>query len=95
MIPMIWINGIPLKKLIQELLHVRISFGVRRLLRRKTTHQHLFLPKNYSGNPTESVFTPSTLAEVETHRVNGWGEGSIKELQLEFIYGPELEVSRE
>ena len=25
---------------------------------RKTTHQHLFLPKNYSGNTTASTFTP-------------------------------------
>ena len=26
--------------------------------KRKTTHQHLFLPKDYSGSPTASLYTP-------------------------------------
>ena len=31
---------------------------------RKTTHSHLFLPKEYTGDPYTSVFTPYTEAEV-------------------------------
>ena len=42
-----------------------------------------------------SVFTPWTLTEVETHLTTGWGAEAIEELQLEFLYGPELEVSGE
>ena len=61
--------------------------------KRKTTHQHLFLPKNYTGSPINSVFTPWTLAEVETHLATGWGTGVIEDLQLEFLYRPEDEVS--
>ena len=35
--------------------------------KRKTTHQHLFLPKNYTGSPINSVFTPWTSNEVQNH----------------------------
>ena len=56
------------------------------------THQKLFLRKNYTGNPTNSVFTPWTLAEVQTHLATGWGAGVIEDLKLELLYGPELEV---
>jgi hypothetical protein len=63
--------------------------------KRKTTHRHLFLPKNYTGSPTSSVFTPWTLAEVQTHLVIGWGPEAIEDLQLEFLYRPEDEVSGE
>ena len=45
--------------------------------KRKTTHQHLFLPKDYSGSPTTSIYTPWTEAEVLAHLTTGWGEGAI------------------
>jgi hypothetical protein len=53
--------------------------------KRKTTDYHLFLPKNYTGSPINSVFTPWTSNEVQTHLVTGWGAGSIEDLQLEFL----------
>ena len=60
---------------------------------RETTHQHLYLPKGYSGSPTTSLYTPWTEAEVLSHLTTGWGEGAITGLQLEYLYGPEPEVS--
>ena len=63
--------------------------------KRKTTHRHLFLPNSYTGSPTHSVFTPWTLTEVQTHLVTGWGPEAIEDLQLEFLNGPEDEVSGE
>ena len=44
---------------------------------RKTTHRHLYLPKDYSGSPTASLYTPWTEAEVLSHLTAGWGEGAI------------------
>jgi len=63
--------------------------------KRKTTHQHLFLPKDYSGSPTTSIYTPWTEAEVLSHLTSGWDEGAITELKLEYLYGPEPAVSGE
>jgi len=63
--------------------------------KRKTTHRHLFLPKDYSGSPTTSIYTPWTEAEVLTHLATGWGECAISDLKLEYLYGPEPEVSGE
>jgi len=63
--------------------------------KRKTTHQRLYLPKDYSGSPTASIYTPWTKAEVLSHLTTGWGEGAITGLTLEYFYGPELEVSGE
>jgi hypothetical protein len=60
---------------------------------RKTTHRHLYLPKDYSGSPSTSIYTPWTEAEVFAHLATDWGEGAISELKLEYLYGPELEVS--
>ena len=60
---------------------------------RKTPHRHLYLPKDYSGSPTTSLYTPWTEAEVLAHLATGWGEGAISELKLEYLYGPEPEVS--
>ena len=57
--------------------------------KRKTTHSHLFLPKEYSGDPYASVFTPHPEAEVLAYLETGWGIGSISDLQLSFLYGPE------
>jgi len=62
---------------------------------RKTPHQHLFLPKDYSGSPTVSLYTPWTEAEVYDHLTAGWGQDTISELNLEYLYGPEAEVSGE
>jgi len=53
------------------------------------------LPKDYSGSPTASIYTPWTEAEVLSHLATGWGEGAITELKLEYLYGPEPEVSGE
>jgi hypothetical protein len=63
--------------------------------KRKTIHHHLFLPKDYSGSPTTSLYTPWTEAEVLAHLTTGWGEGAISELKLEYLYGPEPAVSGE
>ena len=69
--------------------------SLRTGIKRKTTHRHLFLPKDYSGSPTASLYTPWTEAEVLAHLTAGWGEGAITELKLEYLYGPEPEVSGE
>ena len=63
--------------------------------KRKTLHQHLFLPKDYSGSSTVSLYTPWTEAEVLSHLTAGWGQDAISELNLEYLYGPEPEVSGE
>jgi hypothetical protein len=63
--------------------------------KRKTIHQHLFLPKDYSGSPTTSIYTPWTDAEVLSHLATGWGSDAITELKLEYLYRPEPEVSGE
>ena len=62
---------------------------------RTSTHRHLYLPKDYSGSPTTSLYTPWNEAEVLSHLTAGWGEGAISELKLEYLYGPEPEVSGE
>ena len=63
--------------------------------KRKTIHQHLFLPKDYSGSPTTSIYTPWTDDEAEAYLTTGWGSGAITEFKLEYLYGPEPEVSGE
>ena len=62
---------------------------------RKTTHQHLFLPKDYSGSPTTSIYTLWSKEEAEAYLTSGWGSGAITEFKLEYLYGPEPEVSGE
>ena len=57
--------------------------------KRKTTHSHLFLPKNYSGDPYASVFNHYTVAEVLSLLETGWGIGNVEDLQLSFLHGPE------
>ena len=57
-----------------------------------TTHQYLFLPKDC---PTTSIYTEWTDKEAEAYLTTGWGEGAITELKLEYLYGPEPEVSGE
>ena len=64
-------------------------------VKRTTTHQHLYLLKDYSGIPTTSIYTPWTEAEVLSHLTIGWREATINELKLEYLYGPEPEVSGE
>ena len=61
--------------------------------KRKTTHQHLFLPKDYSGSPTVSLYTPWTEAEVHDRLTAGWGQATISDLRLEYLYRPQPEVS--
>ena len=57
--------------------------------KRKTTYNHLSLPKNYSGDPYAAVFNHYTEAEVLSLLETGWGEGNITDLQLSFLHGPE------
>ena len=64
-------------------------------VKRTTPHQHLFLPKDYSGSPITSLYTPWIEAEVQAHLATGWGSDAITELKLEYLYGPEAEVSGE
>ena len=59
------------------------------------SHQHLLLPKDYSGSPTVSLYTPWTEAEVLSYLTTGWGQDTISDLKLEYLYGPEPEVSGE
>ena len=61
--------------------------------KRKTIQQHLFLPKDYNGKPTSSVFKTWTDAAVLAHLEAGWGAGSISDLELGFLYGAEPAVS--
>ena len=64
-------------------------------VKRTKAHQHLYLPKDYFGSPTTSLYTPWTEAEVLAHLTTGWGEGASTELKLEYLYVPEPEVSGE
>ena len=57
--------------------------------------KHLFLPKDYSGSPTTSIYTPWSKEEAEDYLTTGWGEGAITEFNLDHLYGPEPEVSGE
>ena len=61
-------------------------------VKHKTTHRHLFLQKDYSGSPTSNIYTPWTESEVLSHLSNGWGEGAITELKLEYLYGPSPQI---
>jgi hypothetical protein len=54
----------------------------------KTTRSHLFLPKNYSGDPDATVFNHYTVVEVLSLLETGWGIGNVSDLQLSFLYGP-------
>ena len=64
--------------------------------KRKTTHQHLFLPKNYSGEPVASVYTSWTIPEAKAYLTSGWGSGAITDLALGYLYRPDTdEVSGE
>ena len=72
------------------------NFGVKKYSKRKTTHQQLFLPKNYSGDPVASVYTSWTISEVQAYLTSGWGSGAITDLDLEYLYRPDTdEVSGE
>ena len=42
-----------------------------------------------------STYTEWTKKEAEAYLTTGWGEGAITELKLEYLYGPEPEVSGE
>ena len=64
-------------------------------VKRSTTHLHLYLPKDYSGSPTTSTYTPWTKAEILSHLATGSGEGAITELKLEYLYGPKPKVLEE
>ena len=51
--------------------------------------------KHYSGEPVASVYTSWTIPEAEAYLTTGWGSGAITEFNLEYLYGPEPEVSGE
>ena len=46
--------------------------------KRKTTHSHIFLPKNYSGDPYAPDFTPYSKAEVLAYLDTGWGISNVE-----------------
>jgi hypothetical protein len=56
--------------------------------KRKTTHNHLFLPKGYEGDPNAATYQPWTEGEVLAHLEKGWGKGAVIGLKLGFLYGP-------
>ena len=49
----------------------------------------------HQGSPTTSIYTPWTDEEAEAYLTAGWGSGTITELKLDYLYGPEPEVSGE
>tara|TARA_B110000261_G_C12971373_1_gene312633 strand:+ start:714 stop:887 length:174 start_codon:yes stop_codon:yes gene_type:complete len=53
------------------------------------------IDKKHLDSPTASIYTPWTDAEVLSHLATGWDQGAITELKLEYLYGPEPEVSGE
>jgi len=53
------------------------------------------MPKDYSGSPTVSLYTPWTDAEVLSYLTDGWGQDAISDLKLEYLYRAETEVSGE
>ena len=61
--------------------------------KRKAIYEHLSLSEEYSDDPTAISFTPWTDTEVLAHLEAGWGEGSISDLELVYLYGPEPVVS--
>ena len=63
--------------------------------KRKTTHKHLFLPRDYSGSPSVSHYTPWTDVEALSHLTAGWGSATIGDLKLEYLHGPNAESSWE
>ena len=81
--------------LMSEVMTLLTSTSGHAFVKRTSTHRHLFLPKDYSGSPTASLYTPWSEAEVLAHLTTGWGEGAITELRLEYLYGPEPKVSGE
>ena len=53
-----------------------------------TTHQYLFLTKDYLGNPDcQSIYNPWTEAETVADLLLGWGKEAIAETKLE-LSGP-------
>ena len=74
----------------------KLNLGLMNLaIASRERFKHLFLPKDYSGSPTTSIYTPWTDDEAEAYLTEGWGEGAITEFNLEYLYGPEPEVSGE
>ena len=69
--------------------------SMQKIIKRTTTHRHLYLPKDYSGSPPTSIYTEWTDEEAEAFLTTGWSEGAITEFNLEYRYGPESEVSGE
>ena len=56
--------------------------------KRKTTHNHLFLPKGYTGDPLAATYKLWTEGEVLAHLEKGWVKGAVIDLRLGFLYGP-------
>ena len=85
----------PLKKLPMFDKHNNATISILNVRLFSQSCQHLFLPKDYSGSPTVSLYTPWTEAEVLSHLTAGWGQDTISDLKLEYLYGPEAESSGE
>ena len=56
--------------------------------KRKSARSHLFLPKNYSGDPkSAALFTPWTPADAAAHLEDkGWGAGAISDLKIRYVH---------
>ena len=65
------------------------------IIKRTTTQRHLYPPNDYSGSPTTSIYTEWSKKAAEAYLTTGWGEGAITEFNLDYLYGPEPEVSGE
>jgi len=51
------------------------------------------LPKNYSGDPTASTFTPWTEEEIREHLTAGWQDEAITDFEVRFLFEGTPEVS--
>ncbi len=60
---------------------------------RKRPQQHLFLPKDFDGEPTATTFTPWSEREVLAYLEEGWELDNVVSLELEFLLQGEPEVS--
>ncbi len=54
--------------------------------KRKTNHSHMFLPKDYIGNPYAATYQPWTEGEVLDHLEKGWGIGAVLDLKVQYLY---------
>ena len=52
---------------------------------RLTEHKHVFLPKDFKGDPNSTTFKPWTETEIVEHLAAGWGLGAIRNLEASYL----------